>query len=427
MTESDVYERQVLAFENAWRNGKTPELGEYLPREASAYDQKRLLMELVCLDLEYRWRQSELSEPSCEPWRLESYVRRFAELGTLDELPLELIAEEFRVRWRWGDRPTQSIFLERFSQQRENLSAVLQQIDQEFRNEDRVPQRPNDAPWTGDTLRHPASLAYSDFVLQRLVGIGRVGKVYRAWQRSLDRPVAVKHLRKALLCQPAVVSRFLDEAGTISRFRHPGIVHVHGIGRTPAGGYFIAMELIEGSDLAKVVTAGPVAINDAVIWTIEACQAIAHAHDRGIVHCDLKPGNLLLDPAGKVHVADFGLARRLNEHPNSDGCIEGTAPFMAPEQVCDVWGPIGPRTDVYGLGAVLFTLLTGRAPCEGRSLPDILSQVASSAPIQAPDSIRPTISARLSEICLRCLTKDSALRFGSALDLASELSAASCC
>ena len=114
---------------------------------------------------------------------------------------------------------------------------------------------------------------------------------------------------------------------------------------------------------------------------METCDALDHAHERGVVHCDLKPANLLLDEDGRIRVTDFGLARSLAGETPWAAEVEGTAPFMAPEQASPIWGPIDHRTDVYGIGAVLFTLLTGRPPFVGRRLPDVLAQVVSATPV----------------------------------------------
>ncbi|MBI1901253.1 MAG: serine/threonine protein kinase, partial [Planctomycetia bacterium] len=205
-------------------------------------------------------------------------------------------------------------------------------------------------------------------------------------------------------------------------FRHPGIVAVYGLGRTPGGGYFIVMELVEGPDLSQAAAGRAVPVADAVRWTIAAAGAIAHAHERGIVHCDLKPSNLLLDRDGRLRVTDFGLARSLADDAAA-GQIEGTAPFMAPEQVSGYWGTIGPRTDVYGLGAVLYTLLSGEPPSRGHRVPDLLAQVVSRTPIAALDTLREHVPASLVRVCERCLSKSSGDRFGSAMELRQALEA----
>jgi eukaryotic-like serine/threonine-protein kinase len=192
-------------------------------------------------------------------------------------------------------------------------------------------------------------LDYRDVLLHRQIGQGGMGKVYRATLRAGDIPVAVKLLRSPLRRHRAVEPRFRAEAALLARLRHPGIVAVHGVGLLPDGGHFLVMELIDGSDLSRQVSP---TIADALRWVAEAADAIHHAHGQGVIHCDLKPSNLLLGADGHVRVSDFGLARSL-----TDKSIRGgTTGFMAPEQI-DPDGVLSPRTDVFGLGAVLHSLL----------------------------------------------------------------------
>ena len=263
-------------------------------------------------------------------------------------------------------------------------------------------------------------LAWSDFLLQEQIGAGATGRVYRARWRSRGQEVALKFLRKALLRQPAAIERFLREAQTVSRLAHPGIVAVHGAGQTPGGGYFLVMDLVRGQDLERDYRRQSPAPSQAARWVAEAAGAIHAAHDAGVIHCDLKPSNLLLGEAGRIRVTDFGLAVRLSE--GSDGWrLAGTPAFMAPEQVDLVWGPISPRTDVYGLGTVLYFLLFGRPPFSGPTVADVLSQVVSARPVKLPETASGQIAPALIDAVRRCLAKKPAERFASARDLTATL------
>jgi RNA polymerase sigma factor (sigma-70 family) len=266
-----------------------------------------------------------------------------------------------------------------------------------------------------------ARLESHDFLLQRMLGAGRFGKVYRARQRSVDQTVAIKYLRKSYLNNPEVVERFLEEARTLSRLHHPGIVKLHGLGKTPVGSYFIVMDWIEGPNLAEVMKGGAVSPERATHWALQITSALAHAHEQGILHCDLKPSNLIVNQHDRVFVTDFGLARSLSRPPELLDRIEGTPAFMAPEQVADWWGPLTCRTDVYGLGAVLFTLLTGQPPWPERRLADILARILTSEAVVAADLIRPGLPKRLSQICQRCLAKKPAERYASMDELRAAL------
>lgn len=263
-------------------------------------------------------------------------------------------------------------------------------------------------------------LSHRDFLLRRLIGAGRMGKVYEAHQHSTGRDVAVKFLRKSFLHHPGVVRRFIAEARTIAGLRHPNIVGTQGLGLAPGGAYFIVMDLVAGPDLAQVARRA-VAVGEAVRWTLETCEALEHAHGRGVVHCDLKPANLLLDERGRVRVTDFGLARSLAGDTPWTAEVEGTAPFMAPEQASRAWGPIDRRTDVYGIGAVLFTLLTGRPPFVGGTLPEILADVVSPAPAVSPETLRPGLPGPLCDVCRRCLSKAPEARYRAAREVAEAL------
>jgi tRNA A-37 threonylcarbamoyl transferase component Bud32 len=419
MRDND-FESQILDFERGWQQNGPREIRDYLELqgESTSEMRRRLLVELICIDLEFRWRNARRGPFSLEWSVLDGYAASFPELGALDQFPLELIGQEYRVRRQWGDRPTHEEFLSRFPARQEQLRAELKQIDRDLDDESANPctiAPPVVTPSAseaeaGQALDGPL-LSHHDVLLRKMIGSGLTGKVYEAWQHSEGRAVAVKFLRKAFLHQPLVVERFIGEAKTIARLSHPNIVGIYGLGRTPWNAYFIVMELVSGPNLAVLGRTRVISVREAVEWTIDTCTALEHAHARGIIHCDLKPANLLLDRNGSIRVTDFGLARTLSEHTPWTAELEGTAPFMAPEQASRCWGPIDVRTDVYGIGAVLYALLTGRPPWVGRRLPDILAQVISAAPAVPPSSLRPDLPEPVSDLCRKCLAKAPAQRY----------------
>jgi tRNA A-37 threonylcarbamoyl transferase component Bud32 len=430
-TPTDLLDAQVLAFEQSWRKNRAPSMTQFLPVDCDAKTRLAILMELICVDLEYHWRGVRDGLIGTRPLTLMEYAQAYPELGEAVELPLELIGEDYRVRTLWGDQPRHETILAGFPHRKAEIESRLKAIDRELLAETadvRTFGSPPHQPIAAyDGKPDPkAPLAYSDYTLEKLIGAGLMGRVYRAWQQSLDRPVAVKYLRKSFHHDAEAVERFLNEARTVARLRHPHLVGIHGLGRTPQGGYFLVMDWIEGSDLARIIREeSPVNIADAVRWTCEACSAIQKAHESGIIHCDLKPGNILLDLDRHIHVTDFGMSRSLMEDSRTQDRIEGTAPFMAPEQVSSHFGPIDARTDVYGLGAVLYALLTGVPPCQGCTLADVLANAVSASPITPPEVLRPAIPSSLSQACQRSLAKSPGERFEGVAEFAERLRQAS--
>ena len=281
--------------------------------------------------------------------------------------------------------------------------------------------RVRDAVAARNPLAVPAAERYGDYLLHRMIGAGATGKVYRATHRPTGTAVAVKYLRKSLVGDVAAMRRFRAEAAVVLRLRHPGIVPVRGCGRTPAGGWFLVLDLVDGPDLRSVSDRGPVSVADAVRWTADAADAVAHAHARGVTHADLKPANLLLAPDGRVRVTDFGLARTA---ASDRGTPAGTAAFLAPEQADPRWGPVTTRTDLFGLGAVLFALLTARPPRTGGTAEELAARAAAGDPVPPVASLRPDVPMSVAAPCDRCLRTRPADRPGSAAGLAKALRAA---
>ncbi len=263
-------------------------------------------------------------------------------------------------------------------------------------------------------------LKWSDFTLLGQIGAGATGKVYRARRHADNRFVAVKFLKKSLVDLPHVADQFLREVELVRSLAHPGIVPIHGIGGTPGGGLFLVMELIDGHDLAHLQSSRSIQPSEAASWLAAAARTVHFAHEHGIVHCDLKPSNLMLDRAGNVLVTDFGLAVHVAD-ARSLHAVAGTPAFMAPEQVDRCWGEISPRTDVWGLGAVLYSLILGRPPHTGENVPDVLAQVVSGKPVAFSSADNATLSPQLASVCRRALAKIPAERFASAAEMAAAL------
>lgn len=261
------------------------------------------------------------------------------------------------------------------------------------------------------------------YLLEAELGRGGMGVVWRARDPALERPVAIKVLL-APLGGPDEVARVRREALAQARLRHPSIVGLHAVGTTPAGQPYLVLDLVEGESLAaRLARGGPLAPRAAAEVVVRLARAVEYAHGRGVLHRDLKARNVLLDPAGEPVLIDFGLAALDGRRSlTATGEVLGTPGCLAPEQAAADRGRVGPRTDVYGLGVVLFEALTGRPPFEGRDVIGLLSAVLE-RPAPPPSSLRPGIDPALDAVALRCLEKEPARRFPSAEAVAAALEA----
>jgi len=262
---------------------------------------------------------------------------------------------------------------------------------------------------------------FGDYELIREIGRGAMGIVYKARQISLNRPVALKMIRSAALATDDELRRFQNEAEAIALLDHPHIVPILEVGNHEHQRYF-SMKLIGGSSLDKKLADYVTDPKSAASLLKKAAEAVHHAHQRGILHRDLKPANILLDEHGNPVVTDFGLAKRVvgDSELTHSGTIVGTPAYMSPEQASGRRGAVTTSSDVYGLGAILYALLTGRAPFGGDSIEETLEQVRQSAPAP-PSRINPRTPRDLEVICLKCLEKDPSRRYASAQALAEDL------
>ncbi len=269
----------------------------------------------------------------------------------------------------------------------------------------------------------PLPASFGDYELLEELGRGGMGIVYRAHQKSLDRIVAVKMLLRRDLATTADLTRFRSEAEAAARLDHPGIVSIFEVGE--CGGHpFYSMRFIEGTTLAKVLAAGPMAPRDAASILARVAEAVDVAHHRGVLHRDLKPSNILIDAAGAPHVSDFGLAKRIEEDRDvtHTGAILGTPCYMSPEQAAGSRGDVGPVSDVWSLGAILYQTLTGRPPFSASNPMDTLLAVLESDP-PVPRSLVPGVDRDLEMIALKSLQKPQDLRYASAAALGADLRA----
>jgi len=260
-----------------------------------------------------------------------------------------------------------------------------------------------------------------DYELLDEIARGGMGVVFRARQTSLNRIVALKMILAGVLASDEEVKRFYLEAEAAAQLDHPGIVPIYEVGRHEGHHYF-SMGFVSGTSLARQLVAGPLPPRVAALIVRQVAEAVQYAHSRGVIHRDLKPGNILIDQNGIPRVTDFGLAKRIESGSDLTGTgqILGTPSYMPPEQAAGRMSAVGPLSDVYSLGAILFCSLTGRPPFQSASPLDTLLQVQQQEPVSLR-SLNGKIPVDLETIALKCLEKPPSRRYGSAQELADEL------
>ncbi len=383
--EKAILERIVQEFEHAWAQNQPPPLDKLLPVTAHRRLRRAVLVELVHIDYEFRLKAGDQVDPV-------EYVQQFPELAAEAKLLDDLVAAAQTQDQQQPETPPKSGTVE--------LSATM-----------------------------PGSLLGSYTVLD-LIGAGGMGMVFKAEHRRMKRVVALKMMRPSAMQSPAVVKRFFREIEAMSRLKHPNIVVAHDAFECN-GENFLVMEYVEGIDLRRKVTQeGPLPVDKAVDYVVQAAEGLGSAHQHGIIHRDIKPANLLLDVHGTVKILDLGLARLL-EAPSSSGAAAerstltdtrmtmGTIDFMSPEQA------INPRqadrtSDIYSLGCTLYYLLTGNALYRGKSaLERLLAH--RSALIPSLRSSRRDISPRLDTIFQRMVAKQKDARYPTMEDVIGDL------
>src|SRR5881296_1273865 len=260
-----------------------------------------------------------------------------------------------------------------------------------------------------------------DYELLEEIGRGAQGVVFRARQKSLNRTVALKVISLGQWASKAHLKRFRLEAEAAARLEHPGIVPIHEVDERDGQCYF-SMKFVEGGQVDEVVKRTPISIRQAAELIVKVGRTVHYAHEHGIIHRDIKPGNILLDAKGEPHLTDFGLARLVESESSVTQTLDvlGTPSYMAPEQAVGNNAAISSLTDVYGLGAVLYQLLTGQPPFAGGTTYETIKLLLDTEPRQ-PRLLNPKIDRDLSTICLKCLEKDPQRRYSSALALAEDL------
>ena len=389
-----------------------------------------------------KWVDALLADQK-ECWRreeqvlVEAYLQEHSWLRSDREAILDLIFQELLLRESRGENPRIEDYVRRFPHLAEVL--IMQfEVDRALREELDAPggdefterlslgsgSEQSHSPSTEPGSRQPSTVPLiPGYESLRELGRGGMGVVYWAWQCSLHRPVALKMILAGAYAGAKDLARFQTEAEAIARLNHPNIVQVYEIGWQQSRPY-MALEFVDGESLAQRLSGKPVPQREAARLVETLARAVHYAHERGILHRDLTPANVLMTAAGVPKIADFGLAKLSVEGgpaTTQTGEIFGTPSYMAPEQIESKTGEIGPGTDIYSLGVILYQLIAGRVPFTAASALEVLLLVRSTEPLP-PRRLQPSLSLDLATIAMKCLEKNPGTRYASALALAEDLS-----
>jgi len=386
--------RLCEAFESQWRAGGRPRIEEILEQDGHD-DHDALLDELLILELELRHEAGERPRP-------DEYRARFPEVAARVEAVFSRAAD-----------PSGSIG--RASTGTFPAAAEVWQSAATTAGSAVCP--PDTSPTFG---------FIGDYEVIEEIARGGMGVVFKARHKDLKRLVALKMILSGQMATPEERQRFRREAELAANLDHPNIVPIFEVSEYQGAPYF-SMKLVEGESLAHQISArkktkAPCDPEPAARLIATLARALDYAHERGFLHCDLKPSNILLDREGRPHVTDFGLARRTSEDRamSVSGAIMGTPSYMAPEQASGVRKGLSPTTDVYGLGAIFYELLTGEPPFRGATVMETVVQVLERDP-DPPGELCAGVPKELETICLKCLEKSPQDRYPSAAALAGEL------
>src|SRR6516165_562829 len=406
-------ETVVSALEAIWDRGEQPNVRAFLTARGGPELALDHLLAVLRVDQRRRWLAGDRID-------VRSYAREFSAVAADPEAFFGLLYHEILIREELGDRPDPGDYARAFPEFADRLRMQMEVHE----------ALPTDylgglgSTWpparsvTGEASEFPVVPGYE---LLGEIGRGGMGVVYRARQLKPNRLVALKMILEGQLATKHDVLRFENEAEAVAALDHPNVVPILELGQSQGLHYF-TMPLLTGGSLAEAqprLAADPRAVAGLLI---EIAGAVHHAHQRGILHRDLKPANILLDEAGRPHVTDFGLAKRAQGGTGltQPGAVLGSPSYMAPEQAGGDPAAVTTASDVYGLGAILYALLTGRAPFEGRSFHETIARLRAETP-EPPSHVNRNVPAPLELICLKCLEKEPAGRYPSAAALAEDL------
>jgi WD40 repeat protein/tRNA A-37 threonylcarbamoyl transferase component Bud32 len=407
-SESSECDKLVDEIQMVWEQSPTnPDLASLLNRSRPLTPPEWL--EVCLVDQSYRCRTDQ-------PLRVEDYLLHCPSLRDDPELIFELAYGELRIRRQLQETWPPGEIEARFPTLATRLHKQLE-VGSWLAQAASFPTPPGTSPIGSDV--HLSRLG--KYELSEPFAQGGMGMIFRARHVELNRVVALKMIRPDRVAGEVDRRRFQNESVIIAQFDHPHIVPIYDVGEEQGVHYF-AMKLLEGGDLQQHSRRYLDDPRAAAQIMADVGDAVHHAHQRGVLHRDMKPSNILLDEAGRPHVTDFGLARSLDgQHQlTNSGDLLGTPAYLAPEQLTPGQGPLTIAADVYGLGAVLYTLLTGRPPFESQHLVTTLESIQHRDPV-SPHRLNPHVDRDLESICFKALAKRPADRYSSARTFADDL------
>jgi WD40 repeat protein/tRNA A-37 threonylcarbamoyl transferase component Bud32 len=355
-----------------------------------------------------------------EHCRAEVFLEAYPDLASDVESALDLIYHEYLARCERSEVPDADEYFTRFPQWREAIFHQLQ-VHSLIGDDSAVRVRSKQPTLRAAGAAGPWRTSPDNFEILNEIGRGKMGVVYRAWQKDIQRVVALKLILTESLSSKTELARFRREAMAIGRLVHPNIVQIYRFADWEECPYLV-LEHVDGDPLAETWHGAPQSASVVAALVQTLAGAVQYAHDRDVVHRDLRPGNVLLTREGAPKIIDFGLAKLMgaDEGVTLTGQVLGTPSYMAPEQATGCNADVGPAADVYALGGVLYEGLTGRPPFRGETVLETLKQVVNDAPVP-PRQIAPNVPRDLDTICLKCLQKAPDRRYPSAAALAEDL------